>query len=163
MNPLQNCKFVPTLAPVSDADAFTTIEVDCVGYHYATVVLLSGLIGAADFTVCKIQGGNVTGTVADLTNDTVRWVADVATATTGFNFITSGSTPGDTTDGKVWVAHIDLRRGDYSGLSGSGLRFIQLQATAAATSLFAGVVILSDPDVGPTNNTQWNTQATIIG
>ena len=160
MNPLQNCKFVKCVAPVSSAGAYTETEVDCKGYHYATFIFHTGVVGAADFVALKIQGGNVAGTVADLTSGSITYITTAnGVASTGLNFIGTGQTPGDTTEGIFWIAHIDLRKATYSGATDSGVRFLNVVAEAGAASLFTAICILSDADDPPSTATAAGAQS----
>lgn len=168
MNPLQNCKFIQTLAPISVNGAYTTTEIDCLGFHYATVVISAGLIGAADFTVAKVQAGNVTGTVADITTAGIIYAGTTAgAAVTGVNFIGTGSTPADTDDGKVWVAFIDLRKITYTTVlspdtGNAGARFLKFAGTSGAASVISCLVILSMADNQPLTPAGWGAKAAIV-
>ena len=169
MNPLQNCKFVQSLAPVSAAAAFTTTQIDCLGFHYATVVICAGDLDASAFTVAKVQAGNVSGTVADITSTGIIYAGTTAGASvTGVNFIGTGSTPtGNADDGKVWVAFIDLRKITYATVlspdtGNAGARYIQFQGTAAGASLLSVLVILSNADNQPLTPAGWGTKAAIV-
>jgi len=161
MNPLQACKFVNALPAVSSAGAFTITAVDCVGYHYATVIASFGAMSANDFTAINITASNNNSTYGAITSGSVFSLttsvpaAGVSTtdttsmldAATGI----TGTTPNNDDD-KIYIWHIDLRKATFSGATGSGtgngVRYLKPAITAGGTTVGSIIVVLSQADPG---------------
>lgn len=132
------------LAPVSLNGAGTTIVIDTLGFDYCEIAVLHGLVGAADFTVLKVQeadaitDANTLTSGADITGLIVGTSTDIAGAATTF--------PGDASDGLIKpLFEIDLR---------ARKRYIDVAVTTGAASLIAIVARLSRAEQMPTTAAQ---------
>ena len=92
MENIQNTKEVVVLAPISVAGGATatTTEVDTNGWDYATYLFISGVVGANGVATIKLQDGDVSGTLTDVTGG-------------GLTALTSSDS------GKISAAFVDLR------------------------------------------------------
>lgn len=174
MNPLLACKIVNSLPAVSSTGAFTITAVDCLGYHYATVIASFGAMSANAFTVMDITGSNNGSTYGALTSSSVfslttaTPVAGTSTTDTT-SFITADSgqatTPNDN-DNSIYAWFIDLRRATFSGATGStaglGVRYIKPAITCGGTTVASVVVILSYNDPGQISATDRGCRAICI-
>jgi len=138
MNPLQNTKIVNLVPPVAikDNTSWTTTEVDCIGYNYATFIIN---LGATDIAMAALKLGETDTSGCS------------ATDITGAIFGTSANIAGTTSalptaadDGDVFVIEVDLTKRK---------RFLDLTATAGngtTGTYLSGVCILSRASDSPT-------------
>ena len=102
MNHNQDVKFSNIVPPavIKDNASFTSVEVDTKGFNYLTVVCA---LGATDIAMAalKLQSGDVSGTLADVTGLNFSGGTDIAGAAT--------SLPSATDDNKLFVFQVDLR------------------------------------------------------
>lgn len=174
MNPLQACKFVNSLPAVSSGGAFTITAIDCLGYHYATIIFSCGAMSANAFTVMNLTGSNNDSTYGAITSSsqfsltTAVPVAGTSTTdTTSFLTADSGqaTTPNDN-DNAIYVWFVDLRRATFSGATGSsagtGVRYIKPAVTAGGTTVASIVAVLSANDPGLVSATDRGCRAICI-
>lgn len=137
MSKLHDAKFLQVIAPAAIVDnaSFTTIEIDTIGYNYATIIFN---LGATDIAMAalKVQESDTTGSgFADISGADLSSATDIDGAATAL--------PSATDDGNVVVIQMDLR---------GRKRFLDLVATAGngATGTFGSAVcVLSQADVAP--------------
>lgn len=138
---MQNVKFVLGLAPISsNGTAATCVEVDTLGWDYATVVFQSGLTGAATYDELAVYAGDTAGSVTTvITKATLLENSSGIVAGTTVTFTDPTDAGGD---GKIWVAFLDLRK--------VGLRYLlPVVDPGAAASLMGVLVILSRGEQTP--------------
>ena len=135
----QNAKWFQLLAPISLNGAGTTLVIDCLGFDYLEIVVCLGLVGAADFTVLKIQESDVKASASTLTSgvDVTGLIFGTSTNLAG---ITS-TFPGDANDGAVELLQIDLK---------ARKRYLLLVVTTGIASLLGAIGRLSRPEQAPT-------------
>jgi len=151
MNKLQSCKFVNVLPPVAinDNTAWTTTEIDTLGWNHLTVVVN---IGATDIAmaVMKMQSSDTSGSgFADVDGLDTDGDTDV--------FGSAATLPTATDDAGVVVFDIPL-----SGHK----RYWDLAATAgdgAAGAFASAVGILSRGEESPSTATEQGTLNTMVG
>jgi hypothetical protein len=137
MSKLHDAKFLPVIAPAAIVDnaSFTTIEIDTLGYNYATIIFNLGATDIA-MTALKVQESDTTGSgFADITGADMSSATDIDGSATAL--------PSATDDATVTVIQMDLR---------GRMRFLDLVATAGngSTGTFASAVcVLSQADVAP--------------
>ena len=102
MNHGQDQRYVNLIPPavIRDNASFTSVEIDTKGFSYLTVVCA---LGATDIAMAalKLQSGDVSGTLADVSGLNFSGGTDIAGNTT--------SLPSATDDNKVFVFQVDLR------------------------------------------------------
>ena len=125
---MQNAKFHTFIAPLDiNGTTATDAELDCSGYHYLTVYILTGNV-AANMTALKLQESDTTGASE----------ADIS----GGAFTAPLATGGDNNE---YIAMIDLRKRK---------KFISLVATAGSgATLISAIGILTRAEVSPTDIT----------
>ena len=114
----QNCKYAHVLAPISVAGGATatTTEVDTKGFRYAVYLVQAGLIPSTGFATLKLQEGDTSGSLSDVTGGALTALVDAD-------------------DGKISAIFVDLRyRKRYQNLV--------LTNGATNASLMAATVIL---------------------
>lgn len=163
LNGLQPCKMAMMLAPISvNATAATTTGVDCKGWHYATVIFITGALGATMDEV-TIQGSNtsVSSGFGNLTNtDVIKQNSSATSAVTGLTFTDPVTS---TNDNDIYAAYIDLRRGIISGSTDAGIRFLKpVIDPGAAASLVACICILTSPDQSASDYSERGVTETLI-
>lgn len=134
----QNAKWFQLLAPISQTGAATTLVIDCAGFDYLEIAVLHGLVGAADYTVLKIQESDVKATANTLTGG-----ADVTGLVVGTSLNIAGTAstfPGDANDGTIDIFQVDLR---------ARKRYLLLVLTPGAASLVGCVGRLSRSEQHP--------------
>lgn len=137
MNPLQATKLAIVISPVAIKDnaAWTTNEIDTLGYDFLQIIFF---LGATDIAVAelKVQESDTSGSgFADVTGL-------VCGTSTNADGVTS-ALPSATDDNKITLFEIDLR---------GRKRYIDLSATAGngtAGSYAAAVAILSRAEKAP--------------
>lgn len=141
MNDLQVAKYVQVIAPVAIVDnaSWTTNEIDTAGYDYLTVVFN---LGASDIAVAalKMQSGDVSGTVADVTGLDCDGDTDIDGS--------AAALPSATDDNNLVVFQVDLRVNNH--------RYWDLVATAgdgSAGTFGSAVAILSKGAVSAVSST----------
>lgn len=122
----QDSKVVVLLAPIGiDDAAATSLACDCLGFHYATVLFMTGLTDDADYDALSLEECDTSGgTYAAITGS-------------------AHTDPITTQDGLVWRWDLDLRKRK---------RFLKVVADpgdGTADSLAACLAILSVPDIEP--------------
>lgn len=141
---IQNMKPILSLPPLDINGTTATItEIDTrpVGtsgvapagpFHYMTIIFSLGNI-AANMTALKLQGGDVTGTLSDITGG----AHTAPLAATG--------------DNQFWVWNVDLRKNGY--------RFYNVVATAGAGATLASMVTILSRSEAPVAQTAAGTGA----
>ena len=137
MNALHCSKFQQVIAPVAIVDnaSWTTVEIDTLGYNYATIIVN---IGATDIAMAalKVQESDTSGSgFADISGADCDGGTDIDGSTAAL--------PSATDDNNVVVFQVNLR---------GRKRYLDLVATAgngAAGTFASAVVVLSDSDVQP--------------
>ena len=137
MNALHCAKFQQVIAPVAIVDnaSWTTVEIDTLGYNYATIIVN---IGATDIAMAalKVQESDTSGSgFADISGADCDGGTDIDGSTAAL--------PSATDDNNVVVFQVNLR---------GRKRYLDLVATAgngAAGTFASAVVVLSDSDVQP--------------
>jgi hypothetical protein len=142
MNPLQATKLAIVISPVAIKDnaAWTTNEIDTLGYDFLQIIFF---LGATDIAVAelKVQESDTSGS----------GFADVTGLVCGTSTNADGATsalPSATDDNKITLFEIDLR---------GRKRYIDLSATAGngtAGSYAAAVAILSRAEKAPVTATE---------
>jgi len=119
---------------IVDNAAFTTVEVDTIGFNHAKVVIFVGTTDVV-FTTLKMTSSNVAGSGhADITGADFDGSTDIDGNTS--------TLPSATDDNKFFIVDLDLRGID---------RYLDLSATAgngAAGTWMNATCILSEPDEG---------------
>lgn len=137
MSKLHDAKFAQVIAPAAIVDdaSFTTIEVDTLGYNYATFIFN---LGATDIAMAalKVQESDTSGSgFVDIAGADLSSATDIDGVATAL--------PSATDDGNVIVIQMDLR---------GRKRYLDLVATAgngAAGTFASAVCVLSQADVAP--------------
>jgi len=138
MNELQATKLAVVISPaaINDNAAWTTNEIDTLGYDYLQIIFF---LGATDIAVAAlaVQESDTSGSgFANVTGLIVGTSANIAGSTSAL--------PSATDDNKIMLFEIDLR---------GRKRYIDLSATAGngtAGSYAAAIAILSRPKISPT-------------
>lgn len=136
-NALHDSKFVQVIAPVAIVDdaSWTTLEIDTLGYNYATIIFN---LGATDIAMAalKVQESDTSGSgFADISGADADGGTDIDGVTAAL--------PSATDDGNLIVFQIDLR---------GRKRYLDLVATAgdgAAGTFGSAVAVLSCGDLAP--------------
>lgn len=174
MNPLLACKFANALPAVSSTGAFTLTAVDCLGYHYATVIASFGAMSANAFTVMDLTGSNNGSTYGALTSGSVFSLTTatpvVGTSTTDTtSFITADSgqaTTPNNNDDTIYVWFVDLKKATFSGATGAaagtGVRYLLPAITCGGTTVASVIVVLSMNDPGQVSATDRGCRAICI-
>src|SRR5262245_9006491 len=139
----QTARWFQALAPASVAAAATTICIDTRGFDYLEIAVLHGLVGAANYTVLKVQEGDALTDANTLTAG-----VDITGLVMGTSANIGGAVsvlPGDASDGLIDVFQVDLR---------ARKRYIDVSATPGAASLVAIVARLSRAEQTPTTAAQ---------
>ena len=130
MNHGQDQKYVAVIPPavIKDNASFTSIEVDTKGFNSLTVVCS---LGATDIAMAalKLQSGDVSGTLTDVTGLNFSGGTDIAGNAT--------SLPSATDDNELFVFQVDLR---------GKKRYWNIVATAgdgAAGTYLSAIAVLS--------------------
>lgn len=133
----QGCKFKLLLAPISiNGTAATSLSLDCQGFKYATILFMSGLIGAANFDAA----------LSLTESDDDSSYAAISGSGNG--------TPGDSSDALIWAWHLDCRKRK---------RYMQLVADPGAVAcLVACVGILSMAEEMPNSVTEAGVTAALF-
>jgi hypothetical protein len=142
MNELQKTKLLVVISPAAIVDnaAYTTNEIDTLGWDYLTIVFF---LGATDIAMAalKVQESDTSGSGF---SDVTGLVAGTSTNTDG----STSALPSATDDNKIMLFEIDLR---------GRKRYIDLSATAGngtAGSYAAAVAILSRGKDAPVTATE---------
>ena len=137
MSKLHDAKFTQVIAPAAIVDnaSFTTVEIDTIGYNYATIIFNLGATDIA-MTALKVQESDTSGSgFADIAGADLSSATDIDGAATEL--------PSATDDNNVIVIQLDLR---------GRKRYLDLVATAgngAAGTFASAVCVLSQADVAP--------------
>lgn len=136
---VQDSKVVVLLAPIGiDDAAATSLACDCLGFHWATVLFVTGLTDDASYDSLSLEECDTSG--------------GSYTAITG-----SGHTaPITTQDGLVWRWDLDLRKRKRY------LKAVIDPGDGTADSLASCVAILSVPDIEPQSAADLGVVARII-
>ena len=126
----QSNKVVVVAPPVSDANEFTTTEIDTLGFDYCTIYVFLGETGAA-MTKLEVHEGDVSGSHSQVSTLVYGSSADISGSTS--------SLPSDTNN-LNYAFDIDLRKRK---------RYLDVDATAGGTTLGCIVAVLSRADDGP--------------
>lgn len=149
MNPEQGVREFINLAPISlNSAAGTTITCDTLGYNYAVVSVVLGVVGGAA-TVLKMTESDDNVSYRDI-DATVASTTTVATGSTGNNRLPQTGDAGT------------IVRKFYIPLGGRRRRYLKPEITTGATTLVSITTRLYNGNQEPDTNTERNVATAII-